>query len=205
MVNLPVALTLAVSQGVGGALVSPSEGGTWHALGAFSLLPYTTFARFQYISQTCYRWRGTLALYCQTKQARKVLRTRSIPKHPKVQPWVRTRGCAGRCLRLAGIDWDLAIPGLEPLLAAGPILAALSGATGNGARGITGTLIGLDIPEDVIHIGGTGTCISTGHEAHYHSHLPRKIERRNTGGLQVIDGHPGRWRVKYATTKMAQH
>src|SRR5438477_3473519 len=48
---------------------------------------------------------------------------------------------------LAGIG-ALAIPGLGPLIAAGPILAALSGAAvGGAAGGLTGALIGLGIPE----------------------------------------------------------
>jgi len=42
----------------------------------------------------------------------------------------------------------LAIPGLGPIIAAGPILAALSGAAAGGALGgLTGALIGLGIPE----------------------------------------------------------
>jgi hypothetical protein len=42
----------------------------------------------------------------------------------------------------------LAIPGLGPFIAAGPILAALSGAFAGGAvGGTTGALIGLGIPE----------------------------------------------------------
>jgi hypothetical protein len=48
---------------------------------------------------------------------------------------------------LAGIG-ALAIPGLGPLIAAGPIMAALSGAAVGGTLGgITGALIGLGIPE----------------------------------------------------------
>src|SRR2546422_9136373 len=48
---------------------------------------------------------------------------------------------------LAGIG-ALAIPGVGPFIAAGPILAALSGAAiGAAAGGITGGLIGLGIPE----------------------------------------------------------
>jgi hypothetical protein len=48
---------------------------------------------------------------------------------------------------LAGIG-ALAIPGLGPLIAAGPILAALSGAAVGGTiGGVTGALIGLGIPE----------------------------------------------------------
>src|SRR6202171_614970 len=48
---------------------------------------------------------------------------------------------------LAGIG-TLAIPGVGPLIAAGPILAALSGAAAGGAvGGLAGGLIGLGIPE----------------------------------------------------------
>jgi len=48
---------------------------------------------------------------------------------------------------LAGIG-ALAIPGLGPLIAAGPIMAALSGAAVGGAvGGLTGALIGMGIPE----------------------------------------------------------
>lgn len=48
---------------------------------------------------------------------------------------------------LAGIG-TLAIPGLGPLVAAGPILATLSGfAVGAAVGGVAGALIGLGIPE----------------------------------------------------------
>jgi hypothetical protein len=48
---------------------------------------------------------------------------------------------------LAGIG-SLAIPGVGPLLAAGPIMAAFSGAAIGGAvGGLTGALVGLGIPE----------------------------------------------------------
>jgi hypothetical protein len=48
---------------------------------------------------------------------------------------------------LAGIG-TLAIPGIGPLIAAGPIMAALSGAAvGGSVGGLTGALIGLGIPE----------------------------------------------------------
>ena len=48
---------------------------------------------------------------------------------------------------LAGIG-ALAIPGLGPLIAAGPILGALSGlALGGTVGGITGALVGMGIPE----------------------------------------------------------
>jgi hypothetical protein len=42
----------------------------------------------------------------------------------------------------------LAIPGLGPFIAAGPIMAALAGAgAGAAAGGLTGALIGMGIPE----------------------------------------------------------
>jgi hypothetical protein len=48
---------------------------------------------------------------------------------------------------LAGIG-TLAIPGLGPFIAAGPIMAALGGAAVGGAvGGVTGALVGLGIPE----------------------------------------------------------
>ncbi|MEX1230062.1 MAG: hypothetical protein WEB58_07470 [Planctomycetaceae bacterium] len=48
---------------------------------------------------------------------------------------------------LAGIG-ALAIPGLGPFIAAGPIMAALSGAAAGGTLGgLTGALIGMGIPE----------------------------------------------------------
>ncbi|HEY6251843.1 MAG TPA: DUF3341 domain-containing protein, partial [Candidatus Angelobacter sp.] len=52
-----------------------------------------------------------------------------------------------------GLGWlvgigALAIPGLGPLIAAGPIVAALAGAGAGGAiGGLTGALIGMGIPE----------------------------------------------------------
>jgi Protein of unknown function (DUF3341) len=48
---------------------------------------------------------------------------------------------------LAGIG-ALAIPGVGPLIAAGPIVAALAGAGAGGAiGGLTGALVGMGIPE----------------------------------------------------------
>ena len=49
---------------------------------------------------------------------------------------------------LAGIG-ALAIPGVGPLIAAGPLMAALSGAAAGAAvGGVAGALVGLGIPED---------------------------------------------------------
>jgi len=61
---------------------------------------------------------------------------------------VATGGLLGGALGwLAGIG-AIAIPGIGPLIAAGPIMAALSGAAlGAAAGGLTGALIGMGIPE----------------------------------------------------------
>ncbi len=61
---------------------------------------------------------------------------------------VVTGGLLGGALGwLAGIG-TLAIPGVGPFIAAGPIMAALSGAAlGATVGGITGALIGMGIPE----------------------------------------------------------
>jgi len=56
-------------------------------------------------------------------------------------------GVGGALGWLAGIG-GLAIPGLGPFVAAGPIMAALRGAAvGGAAGGLTGALVGLGIPE----------------------------------------------------------
>jgi hypothetical protein len=59
-----------------------------------------------------------------------------------------TGGILGGALGwLAGIG-TLAIPGVGPFIAAGPIMAALSGAAvGAAAGGLIGTLVGMGIPE----------------------------------------------------------
>ena len=57
-------------------------------------------------------------------------------------------GVAGGVLGLLAGIGALAIPGVGPLIAAGPIMAALSGAAvGATVGGITGALVGMGIPE----------------------------------------------------------
>ena len=59
-----------------------------------------------------------------------------------------TGGVVGGTLGLLAGIGALAIPGLGPFIAAGPIMAALSGgAIGAGVGGIAGALVGLGIPE----------------------------------------------------------
>lgn len=61
---------------------------------------------------------------------------------------VATGGVVGGALGLLAGIGALAIPGVGPLIAAGPLLAALSGAAAGAAvGGITGALIGMGIPE----------------------------------------------------------
>ena len=59
-----------------------------------------------------------------------------------------TGGLAGGTLGLLAGIGALAIPGFGPLIAAGPLLAALSGAAvGAAAGGMVGALVGMGIPE----------------------------------------------------------
>lgn len=73
-------------------------------------------------------------------------------KHTKAPEGATTGAAAGGVLGgtlgwLVGIG-ALAIPGLGPFIAAGPIMAALAGAGVGGAVGtLTGALVGLGIPE----------------------------------------------------------
>jgi len=73
-------------------------------------------------------------------------------QHTKAPEGAATGGVTGGVLGgalgwLAGIG-ALAIPGVGPFIAAGPIMAALGGAAVGGAvGGIAGALIGLGIPE----------------------------------------------------------
>src|SRR5688572_22676135 len=73
-------------------------------------------------------------------------------QHTKAPEGAATGSVAGGVLGgtlgwLAGIG-ALAIPGVGPFIAAGPIMAALGGAALGGAvGGITGALVGLGIPE----------------------------------------------------------
>ena len=76
----------------------------------------------------------------------------SHEKHTKAPEGAVTGAASGGLLGgglglLAGIG-ALAIPGVGPLIAAGPLMAALSGAAaGATLGGITGSLIGMGIPE----------------------------------------------------------
>lgn len=73
-------------------------------------------------------------------------------KHTKA-PEGATTGAGAGALLGGGLGWlvgigALAIPGLGPFIAAGPIMAALAGAgVGGAVGGLTGALAGMGIPE----------------------------------------------------------
>jgi hypothetical protein len=73
-------------------------------------------------------------------------------KNTKAPEGAATGAGAGGLLG-GGLGWlvgigSLAIPGLGPFIAAGPILAALSGAAvGAAVGGLTGALVGMGVPE----------------------------------------------------------
>jgi hypothetical protein len=73
-------------------------------------------------------------------------------QHTKAPEGAATGGVTGGILG-GGLGWlvgigALAIPGVGPFIAAGPIMAALGGAAVGGAvGGLTGALVGLGIPE----------------------------------------------------------
>lgn len=73
-------------------------------------------------------------------------------KHTKA-PEGATAGAGTGALLGGGLGWlvgigALAIPGLGPFIAAGPIVAALAGSgVGGAVGGLTGALVGMGIPE----------------------------------------------------------
>jgi hypothetical protein len=69
-------------------------------------------------------------------------------KATKAPEGAATGGAAGDVIGLLAGIGALAIPGVGPFIAAGPIMAALSGAAvGAATGGVVGGLIGLGIPE----------------------------------------------------------
>lgn len=73
-------------------------------------------------------------------------------KHTKAPEGATTGATSGAVIG-GGLGWlagigALAIPGLGPFIAAGPIMAALAGAGAGGVvGGLTGALVGMGIPE----------------------------------------------------------
>src|SRR6266853_4840 len=74
----------------------------------------------------------------------RISRTRKARRLLKVRRPVRAR------VLWSGARWvgSLAIPGIGPFIAAGPIMAALAGAgVGGAVGGLTGALVGMGIPQ----------------------------------------------------------
>ena len=70
-----------------------------------------------------------------------------FPDRADTKKWVQEKHAGGVLEWLAGIG-SLAIPGIGPFIAAGPILAALSGSVlGAAMGGVTAALVGLKMSE----------------------------------------------------------
>jgi hypothetical protein len=101
-----------------------------------------------------------------------------------------TGGVIGGTLGLLAGIGTLAIPGVGPLLAAGPIVAALAGVgAGGAAGGIIGALVGMGIPEYEAkrydgHVKGGGVLLSV--HCVDSKHVDRAKELlRNTGAEDI--------------------
>lgn len=88
------------------------------------------------------------ALFPDREGARDLVHERHTKAPEGACVGVSLGGLAGGALGLLVGTGTIAIPGLGLLIAAGPILAALSAAAAGGALGgVTGALVGLGIPE----------------------------------------------------------
>ena len=80
--------------------------------------------------------------------ARVTLATLKRRRHRRAHARAATGGATGGIIGLLAGIGALAIPGVGPFIAAGPIMATLSGAAvGAATGGVVGGLIGLGIPE----------------------------------------------------------
>ena len=88
------------------------------------------------------------ALFPDRETSRDFAHTKNTKAPEGAATGAGTGGVVGGALGLLAGIGALAIPGVGPLIAAGPILAALSGAAAGAAvGGIAGGLIGLGMPE----------------------------------------------------------
>jgi hypothetical protein len=92
---------------------------------------------------------GDISVLGPDAASRRDLNVSNSTKAPEGAATGATAGAVlGGALGWAAGIGALAIPGVGPFIAAGPILAALSGlAIGSAAGGLTGALVGLGIPE----------------------------------------------------------
>jgi len=127
------------------------------------------------------------------------------PDHPRSEEYARetptkvaegttagvtTGGVLGGTLGLLVGIGSLAIPGIGPFIAAGPIMAALGGAAiGATVGGITGALIGLGIPETEARIYEgkirSGNILLTVHALTYHQVDDVKKIFADCGGMNI--------------------
>jgi hypothetical protein len=99
-------------------------------------------------------------------------------------------GAAGLAIGLTA----LAVPGIGPVLAAGPLATALAGAlTGAGMGGLVGSFAGLGIPEEAakeyeaaVRQGGYFVSISA-HDADDAEHLAQLLSERGARAVQTYD------------------
>lgn len=107
---------------------------------------------------------------------------------------VATGGAVGGTLGLLAGIGALAIPGVGPLIAAGPIMGALAGlGVGGAVGGIVGALVGLGIPEYEAKryegaVKGGGTLLSV-HCATSEQADVAKASLKETGATDISSAH----------------
>ena len=104
----------------------------------------------EHLRKTGFRNTDISVLFQDNQGTKDVAHEKNTKAPEGVTTGVVAGGLAGGVLGwLVGIG-ALAIPGLGPFIAAGPIMAALAGAgVGGAVGGLTGALIGMGIPEYV--------------------------------------------------------
>ena len=116
----------------------------------FGIFPSRTHAEQAVDELVAARFRSSdISILAPDHKATKELATEKNTKAPEGATTGATTGGAigGTLGLLAGIG-ALAIPGLGPFIAAGPIMAALAGiGAGAAAGGLIGALVGMGIPE----------------------------------------------------------
>ena len=129
-------------------------------------------------------------------------RNLSLEKHTKASEGAATGAGTGAILGgalgwLVGIG-ALAIPGLGPFIAAGPIVAALAGAGAGGAvLGMTGAMVGLGMPEFEAKryegmVTNGGILVSVHADSREWAQLAEKIlEHGNATGVSRAGEAPG--------------
>src|SRR5450432_3696314 len=116
----------------------------------FALFPSTSRAERAVDSLVASGFRSDdVSVHAPDQQSTKEFATEKNTKAPEgTTTGVATGGAIGGTLGLLAGIGALAIPGLGPFIAAGPIMAALAGVgAGAAAGGLIGALVGMGIPE----------------------------------------------------------